>query len=305
MQARLRQLIPVTFVLIWSSGFIIARYGMPHAEPMTFLFMRFVGVLAIMVPVVLLIRPVWPSRSQTLHIGLAGVLLHAGYLGGVWAAVKLGMSAGLVALIVGLQPILTACVSAALSERITARQWAGLAVGLAGVTLVVIAKLSLANISWANVSLATLGLLSITAGTVYQKRFCPTFDLRAGSVIQFSVSALACLPFMFLIETRQIDWHPELIGALIWAIFGLSILAISLLFLMIREGAATQISSLLYLTPPTTAAMAWMLFDEPVTIGTIAGTLLTVWGVWWVTSTGSGGGSGGGGSGAERRAGVG
>ena len=284
MQVSLRQFIPVTFVLIWSSGFIIARYGMPYAEPMTFLFMRFIGVLVIMVPVLLMIRPAWPAWPQVLHIGLAGILLHAGYLGGVWAAVKHGMSAGLVALIVGLQPILTACVSAAMAEKVSFRQWAGLGVGLLGVALVVAAKLSLANISWINIALAVLGLISITAGTVYQKRFCPTFDLRAGSVIQFSVSALACLPFMFLIETRQVVRHPEMIGALILAIFGLSILAISLLFLMIREGAATKISSLMYLTPPTTAAMAWLLFDEPVTIGTITGTLLTVWGVWWVTS---------------------
>ena len=284
MQVSLRQFIPVTFVLIWSSGFIIARYGMPYAEPMTFLFMRFIGVLIIMVPVVLMIRPAWPAWPQVLHIGLAGILLHAGYLGGVWAAVKHGMSAGLVALIVGLQPVLTACISAAMAEKVSFRQWAGLGVGLLGVALVVAAKLSLANISWLNIGLAILGLISITAGTVYQKRFCPTFDLRAGSVIQFSVSALACLPFMFLIETRHVVWHPEMIGALIWAIFGLSILAISLLFLMIREGAATRISSLMYLTPPTTAAMAWLLFDEPVTIGTITGTLLTVWGVWWVTS---------------------
>jgi len=285
MTAPLRHLIPATFVLIWSSGFIIARYGMPHAEPMTFLFMRFVGVLAIMVPVVLLIRPRWPNSAQIGHIALAGVLLQAGYLGGVWAAVKQGMSAGLVALIMGLQPIVTAWFAAVVAERLTSRQWIGLTLGLLGVGLVVYAKLSLTGLSVVSLGLAAIGLASITIGTLYQKRFCPSFDLRAGSVIQFAVSAVACIPFMVLMETRQVAWHPELIGALIWAIFGLSIGAISLLFVMIRDGAATQVTSLLYLTPPTTAIMAWLLFNEPITLLTVSGTLLTVWGVWWVMAS--------------------
>jgi drug/metabolite transporter (DMT)-like permease len=150
--------------------------------------------------------------------------------------------------------------------------------------LVVVTKISVANLSLLSVALAVLALISITAGTLYQKKFCPEFDLRAGSVIQFSASAVACLPFMFLFETRTIDWHPELIGALLWGIFGLSIGAISLLFLMIRQGAATRVTSLLYLTPPTTAIMAWFLFDEPITLVMVLGTLLTIWGVWWVVS---------------------
>ena len=288
MQNSLRKLIPATFVVIWSSGFIIALYGMPHAEPMTFLFLRFVGVLLIMVPVVLTLRPTWPDRQQALHIAVSGLLLHAGYLGGVWAAVRHGMSAGLVALIVGLQPILTAFLSSYISEKVSARQWIGLALGLSGVGLVVMAKLSLLGLTLLSIVLAVVALLSITAGTLYQKRFCPSFDLRAGSVIQFAACALICLPFMFIFETRQVNWHPELIGALLWAIFGLSIGAISLLFIMIREGAATQVTSLLYLTPPTTALMAWVLFGEPITLLTVSGTLLTVFGVWWVVRDKSG-----------------
>ncbi|MEN9771375.1 MAG: hypothetical protein RJA58_18 [Pseudomonadota bacterium] len=279
-----RKLIPVAFVLIWSSGFIIARYGMPHAEPMTFSFMRFLGVLLVMVPVVLLIQPKWPSRHQIGHIAVAGVLLQAGYLGGVWAAVRHGMSAGLVALIMGLQPILTAWFAAALAERVSGRQWIGLGLGLAGVGLVVQTKLSITGLTPLSLGLAGLALASITTGTLYQKRFCPDFDLRAGSVIQFTVSAIACIPFMLIFETQEIHWHPELIGALLWGIFGLSIGAISLLFIMIREGRATQVTSLLYLTPPTTAVMAWILFKEPITLITVLGTLLTVLGVWWVVS---------------------
>jgi drug/metabolite transporter (DMT)-like permease len=284
MQQQTRYLIPAIFVLIWSSGFIIARFGMPHSEPMTFLFLRFVGVLLVMVPIVLVVRPVWPTWPQIRHISLAGLLLQAGYLGGVWAAVRHGMSAGLVALMMGLQPILTAWLSALVQERISVRQWAGLALGFGGVGLVVWTKLSLASLSLVSLSLALVGLVSITAGTLYQKRFCPDFDLRAGSVIQFAVSAAACLPFIMLFESGDIQWHPELIGALIWAIFGLSIGGISLLFLMIRRGAATEVTSLLYLTPPTTALMAWMLFAEPITLEMVLGTLLTVIGVWWVVS---------------------
>lgn len=282
MQQRYRELIPAAFVLIWSSGFIVAKYAMPHAEPMTFLFMRFAGVVLLMIPVVLLIRPKWPSWPQAGHIAFAGLLLHACYLGGVWAAVRHGMSAGLAALIVGLQPLLTAWLAAFLNERVSVRQWLGLLLGFAGVGLVVAEKFSMIGLGFLSLSLAGFGLICITWGTLYQKRFCPEFDLRAGSVIQFGVCALACLPFMFGLETREIHWHPEMIGALIWSIFGLSIGAISLLFIMIRDGAATRVTSLLYLTPPTTAVMAWVLFDEPITPLIVLGTVLTVLGVWWV-----------------------
>ncbi len=276
MSLAVQRLIPIVFVFVWSTGFIVARYGMPYAEPMTFLFLRFCGVLLVMGPVVLLSRTAWPSKRQSAHIALAGVLLQAGYLGGVWAAVKGGMSASLVALIMGLQPIITAWLSAAVAERVSARQWLGLLAGLGGVAMVVAAKLSLTGLTTTSLFLSALALASITLGTLYQKRFCPSFDLRAGSVIQFSASALVCLPFMFGLETRVIDWQFPMIAALLWSILALSIGAISLLFLMIRNGAATKVTSLLYMTPPTTALMAWVLFDELVTPLTLAGTALTV-----------------------------
>jgi len=278
-----RRFIPAAFVLIWSSGFIITRYSMPYAEPLTFLSIRFAGVLAVMLPFLLLVRAQWPDRGQALHLAAAGVLLQAGYLGGVWAAAREGLSVGLIALIVGLQPILTALAAAALSERVTARQWLGLVCGISGVGLVVLAKLSLTGLTPLGFGLALTGLASITLGTIYQKRFCPSFDLRTGSVIQFSAALAVVLPLSFLLETREIIWHPQLVGAMVWAILPLSIGAISLLFIMIRDGAATQVTSVLYLTPPTTALMAWVLFDEPITILTILGTLLTVFGVWWVS----------------------
>jgi len=264
----------------------VARYGMPHAEPMTFLFMRFSGVLLIMLPLCLLARVQWPAPRQMAHIALAGVLLQAGYLGGVWAAIKLGMSASLSALIVGLQPILTAWLGALVAERVSGRQWLGLLAGLGGVGLVVTAKFSLIGLTGTSLLLCVLALFSITAGTLYQKRFCPQFDLRAGSVLQFGASALVCLPLMFAFETRVVDWQPAVVAALLWSIFALSIGAISLLFMMIRDGAATQVASYMYLTPPVTALMAWALFAEPITLTTLAGTALTVVALWLVLRPG-------------------
>jgi drug/metabolite transporter (DMT)-like permease len=269
-------------VLIWSTGFIIARYGMPHAEPMTFLLMRFALVLAVLLPIAWLWKAPWPRKDEAWRIALAGLLLQAGYLGGVWAAVREGMGAGLVALIVGLQPILTAVLVTLAKEPIHRNQWAGLLLGLTGVGLVVWTKLSLVGLSLMSLGFAGIGLASITAGTLYQKRACPSFDLRTGGIIQYAASAALCLPLALAFETGEVNWAPELIGALIWSVLALSIGAISLLFIMIREGAATQVTSLLYLTPPTTAIMAWVLFDEPITSLTVIGTLATVTGVWLV-----------------------
>ena len=273
---RLAPWIAPVFVVIWSTGFIIAKYGMPHAEPMTFLFLRFSGVLLCMVPLVLIWKAPWPSKRQLVHIAVAGLLLQAGYLGGVWAAVKQGMSAGLSALIVGLQPVLTAWLASWISERVNARQWVGLLLGILGVGLVVWAKLTLSGLTTFSFLFILMALVSITAGTLYQKRYCPQFDLRTGSVIQFAASALVCLPLMFIFETREVQWVPELIASLLWAIFALSIGAISLLFIMIRDGEATRVTSLMYLTPPTTALMSWFLFNEPMNAMILSGIAITM-----------------------------
>ena len=273
---RLAPWIAPVFVVIWSTGFIIAKYGMPHAEPMTFLFLRFSGVLLCMVPLVLIWKAPWPSKRQLVHIAAAGLLLQAGYLGGVWAAVKQGMSAGLSALIVGLQPVLTAWLASWISERVNARQWVGLLLGILGVGLVVWAKLTLSGLTTFSFLFILMALVSITAGTLYQKRYCPQFDLRTGSVIQFAASALVCLPLMFIFETREVQWVPELIASLLWAIFALSIGAISLLFIMIRDGEATRVTSLMYLTPPTTALMSWFLFNEPMNAMILSGIAITM-----------------------------
>jgi len=264
------------FVFIWSTGFIIARFGMPYMEPATFLFIRFTGVLIVMGIIILFWKPVWPNRSQTIHIAIAGALLQFGYVMGVWSAVRLGMTAGLVALIVGLQPILTAWSASWVSERVSYQQWLGLLLGIGGVALVVAEKTSFANIPVAAFIFAIAALFAITFGTLYQKKYCPQFDLRAGSMIQFSISTVLCLVVSLLFETREVVWNASVIGALLWGILPTSIGAISLLFILIRKGAATKVTSLLYLTPPTTALMAWFLFEEPLSLIMLAGLGLTM-----------------------------
>lgn len=274
---------PFLFVLIWSTGFIVAKFGLPYAAPLTFLLLRFFGVLIVLLPIVFIMRAPWP-HGRIRHIALAGVLVQAGYLGGVWCAIKLGMPAGLSALIVGLQPILTAFAAPLVGETVRGRQWIGLVFGLCGVGLVVANKISLTGLSWESIALCVFALLSITIGTLYQKRYCPTFDLRTGTIIQFAASIVVVLPLAIMFEgltpaLDNIQWTPRFVGALLWAILALSIGAIFLLFALIRKSAATQVTSLLYLTPPTTAVMAWLMFGEAFSIVGMAGMVLAVIGV--------------------------
>jgi len=273
------------FILIWSTGFIIARYGMPHAEPLTFLAIRFFGVILILMPCILWFKAPWPSKSQIVHLAIAGVLIQFGYLAGVWIAIRHGMPVGLTALIVGLQPILTAVFVSLLAEKITRSQWQGLFLGLFGVFLVLYAQINIAGVNAQTIFFNITGLLSITVGTIYQKKYCAQFDLRTGSLIQFITSLGLATIGAFLFETREVEWVLELIGALVWGIVGISIGAMSLLFILIRRGNATKVSSLMYLTPPTTAIMGWILFNEPLTILVGFGTLLTMLGVLIVNQT--------------------
>lgn len=277
---------PLVFVFLWSTGFVGAKLGLPHAPPVTFLVLRFALVVVLMLPIAILFRAPWPdSPRQVGHIAIAGVLLHGGYLGGVFGSIHFGMSAGLTALIVGLQPILTAFAAVPLlGERVSRRQWLGLLLGLGGVVLVVLQKISLSGLSALSISMALIALLSITIGTVYQKRFCAPFDLRSGSVIQFVAAGLALLPFGLALETMRVEWTREFLIALAWLALVLSIGAISLLTLLIRRGAATTVASLFYLTPPTTAVMAYFLFGETLTGIALVGMLLAIAGVALVVS---------------------
>jgi drug/metabolite transporter (DMT)-like permease len=278
---------PAVFVLIWSTGFIVARYGMPHAPPLTFLSWRYALSVAAFALWIALARPAWPrDRAQWLHLAVTGVLMHAGYLGGVWAAVKAGISAGTVALIVGLQPVLTAVwVSATGAEhRIAPRQWLGLLLGLAGLVLVVWRKLDLGEVTALNFALSLLALASITVGTLYQKRFVAPCDVRTANTVQL-LAALAVTAPLAALESEPMRMHPELIGALAWSVLALTLGGSSLLYLLIARGAATRVTSLLYLVPPCTAVMAWLLFGEALSALVIAGLALTALGVWLVVRT--------------------
>lgn len=272
---------PILFVLLWSTGFIGAKLGLPFAEPLTFLVLRFICVIALMLLLCVAVRASWPStRRDALHIAVSGVLIQGGYLAGVFCAVQRGMSAGVVALIVGMQPLLTATMAGRmLGERVSARQWAGLALGLAGVALVVWQKMSLQNFTAISLLLALLALAGITLGTLYQKRYCPSFDLRSGSVIQFTAALVVLLPVALATETMQVRWSGEFLFALGWLVLVLSVGATSLLFRLIEQGAATRVSSLFYLTPAVTAIMAYLMFDETLTPVALAGMAAAVVGV--------------------------
>ena len=282
---RLVQAMPPVFVLIWSTGFIVARYGMPHAPPISFLSLRYALSVLCFGAWVALSRAAWPrGRTQWLHLAVAGVLMHAGYLGGVWAAVKSGMGAGTIALLVGLQPVLTAVWVSATStssdgeSRVSSRQWLGLALGLSGLLLVVWRKLGAGELTAWNLSLAAFALLCITTGTLYQKRFVAPCDVRTASTVQLLAALAVSLPIA-LLEHEPIVFHPHLIGALAWSVVGLTLGGSSLLYLLIQRGAATRVTSLLYLVPPTTALMAWLLFGESITPTMVLGMALTAVGV--------------------------
>jgi drug/metabolite transporter (DMT)-like permease len=274
-------LAPALFVLLWSTGFIGAKLGLPYAEPLTFLLLRFACVIVLLGILAIVLRRPWPHRPmQWLHIGVAGALLHGGYLSGVFLAIASGLSAGVVALIVGIQPLLTAFLSAAMvGERVRARQWSGLVLGFGGLALVVSGKFGLAGMSEAGLGFSVLALFGITLGTLYQKRFCAELDLWSGSVIQFVAAALLLLPFALAFETMQIRWSGQFAFALAWLIFVLSLGAISLLHLLIRRGAATRVSALFYLTPPTTALQAYLIFGESLGLTAVAGMAIAAVGV--------------------------
>jgi len=275
---------PWVFVLIWSTGFIVARYGMPHAPPMSFLAVRYALSILCFLPWIVLAGVKWPSnRRQALHLAVTGVLMHAGYLGGVWAAVKAGMGSGLSSLIVGIQPVLTAIwLTSVGGQHVSRRQWVGLLLGFAGLVLVVSRKFGAGGpgdqATWLNLSFAVMALFAITAGTLYQKRFVLPCDVRSANTVQLLAALLVTLP-LALMESETMHWNAELMGAMAWSVLGLTLGGSSLLYMLIQRGAAASVTSLMYLVPPCTALIAWLLFAEPITAVTLAGTALTAFGV--------------------------
>ena len=282
---------PWVFVLIWSTGFIVARYGMPHAPPMKFLVVRYALSILCFLPWIVVAGVKWPTdRRQALHLAVTGILMHAGYLGGVWAAVKAGMGSGLSSLIVGIQPVLTAIwLTSVGGQHVSRRQWLGLLLGFAGLVLVVSRKFGAGGpgdqANWINLSFAVMALFAITAGTLYQKRFVLPCDVRSANTVQLAAALLVTLP-LALMESESMQWNSaggalnaELVGAMAWSVLGLTLGGSSLLYMLIQRGAAASVTSLMYLVPPSTALIAWLLFAEPITAVTLAGTALTAFGV--------------------------
>jgi drug/metabolite transporter (DMT)-like permease len=286
-KANWTKLIPALFVLLWSTGFIGAKYGLPYAEPFTFLFVRMVITSSVLLLAIFLFKKRWPdSWRLSGHVAVSGILVHCGYLGGIFSAIALGMPSGLAALIAGLQPLLTAFAAAPiLGERVSARQWIGLILGLCGITLVLSEKISLqtdsffSGFGWDALAFAFIAVFSITASSLYQKRFCTTMPMVSGTFIQYSAASVVYGLVAYSFETMQIQWTGEFILALTWLVFALSIGAISLLMLMIKQGAASKVASLFYLVPPAAVIEAYFLFDEQLGIAALLGLAVTSIGV--------------------------
>ncbi len=263
---------PATFVVLWSTGFVAAKYGLPYAPPLSFLLVRFCLVAALMAVVALHARAQWPTTAAELgHLVVAALLVHALYLGGVFTAIAGGMAAGTIAMLVGLQPIVTVVLARVwFGEQVQLRQWFGLGLGLVGVWFVVRHRIAFSG-DFAGLIPAALALGGISVGTLYQKRYCAAIDLRTGAVIQFAACAAALLPVVLWLDAPQIRWTPGFIGALAWSVLVLSIAAISVLYWLLRQGATANVAGLFYLVPPVTAVMAYLLFGETLDSMAVAG----------------------------------
>ena len=273
--------VPALFVFLWATGFIGAKFGLPYAEPMTFLALRMGSATLLLLVFALVTRAPWPPNPMAaLHVTVAGLLVHGGYLGGVFEAIRHGMPSGMVSLIVGMQPVLTSVAAIlVLKERLSLRQWTGLALGLVGLALVLGNRVTFSDLTWQSAAMAAFALVSISLGTVYQKRFYAAVDLRTGGVLQYLASGLCYAGLAWVFETREVNWSPTFTLALGWSVLALSLGAVALLYRLIRYGEASKVSSLLYLVPPVTALIAFTCFDETLTWPAMAGMAVVALGV--------------------------
>ena len=274
-------LLPAIFILLWSSGYIGGAVGLHYAEPFTMTFLRFATAAAVLLVIAIAMRAPWPdSPARVGHVIVVGFLMQAVQFGGVYSGMNMGVSAGVSALIVGMTPILTAIGAGwLLRERVSWPQWGGLVLGLVG--LVVVLGLDIrAGGGLEGYLLVGLALFGITAGTLYQKRFCGGLDLRTGGFIQMTVGATVMLVMATTTETMQVSWTGGFVLSVAWLALMNSIGAISLLYLMIRRGEATRVASLFYLIPPVTAVMASIVLAELPTAQTVTGLLLAACGVY-------------------------
>jgi drug/metabolite transporter (DMT)-like permease len=277
----LARLAPPAFVFIWATGFVVARLVAPHAEPFTFLATRFAMAAAVLSLIALLVRAPWPASRRAWRDGLiAGVLMHGIYLGAVFWAVDRGLPAGIAALVTGLQPLVTAMlVGPLLGERVSGRRWLGIGIGFAGALLVIAPRLTGADPAVGPLAVCFAGMVAITLGTIWQKRTAASADLRSNAAVQFMGAGAMMLPLALTTEDLTLEPVPALWVGLLWSVFGLSIGAISLLLLLIRRGAVAGVASLLYLVPPVSALLAYLLFGETLTPLQVGGMAVAAAGV--------------------------
>lgn len=269
------------FVSVWGSGFLATKIGLQHAAPFTFLTLRFAFGIACLVPIVLIARPRFPaSRSELAHVVVAGLLMHAVHLGGSHYTQYLGMSAGITALLLSAQPLVTAFIAARwMNETLAARQWLGVLTGLAGVTLVVWHKVDVHEATLGSLLAVTVSLAGVTAATLYQRVFCPLVDLRSSSLVQFVATIIVLLPLSWAVEDMQVRWSWTLAGAIAFLVIGASILAVNALHLLMRRGQAARVTSLLYLTPIFAVVLEWAMFNVVPSGLSIVGIVITCSGV--------------------------
>lgn len=281
---------PAVLVVLWSTGFIGAKYGLPYAEPATFLAYRCTLVAAILACVALAMRAPWPKTAMAwVHMAVVGLLIQAVNLGGVFVAIDLGVDAGVTAMVNGLQPLLVAMIAwPVLGEKTTKLQWLGFVLGLGGVALVIGRKLDLGAGTPFAMSMSVLALLALSTGVIYQKRFCAQMDLRTGMAIQTAAAAVAMWSMAFAFESRVIHWTAEFILAFLWLSFVLSLGAITLLLFLIGRGQAARVSSLFFLVPAVTVIFSYFLFGETIGPIALAGMIIAAAGVALVNRPQSG-----------------
>ena len=269
------------FIFLWASGFVAAKYGLPYAEPFTLMAARFVVGALILVPACFVLKASWPkTMAETGHILIAGFGVQTVYLIGVYYGIWFGISTGVTALVVGLQPLLTGVLAGfVLRETVTPRNWIGLVLGFIGLGLVVWDRVLAPTDALWGLAMLLLGLAGITLGTLYQKKFCGPFDVRAGVALQNVMSCIVMLILAVMFESMIIDWTGEFVFAVLWSAIGLSVFAICLYYWLVQRGAAARITSLIYLSPPTTAIMGWAMFGEILSWQAIAGMVVAMTGV--------------------------
>lgn len=277
--------IPFVFVILWASGFVGARLGLQYAEPATLLTIRMVSNVVLFWLLILVLRRRIPRGKALLHSVVVGVLIHGFYLGGTYLAIDLGMPAGLSSLLVGTQPILTALLLVLFTaERFRRSQWLGLALGFVGISLVLAGNMAWQSDQhkWLAIGLCVVSLLGITLGTLYQKKWCKGCDMVGGAMIQYLAASTLFLPYAMQCETMQVEWNMTFILTILWLVVVLSCVAILLLLYMVEHGAASNVASVFYLVPPTTAIQAWLVFGESFDLLGALGFLLSACAVYLV-----------------------